>query len=88
MHINDFIIHLDALQNLALRYRVHARLNKEEACNVLASAIFINRLGEILDSTFEPKRYCASGLNLVKATTLLWNTVFLERTTLALNDLG
>jgi TnpA family transposase len=45
----------------------------------LARAVFFNRLGELRDRTFENQRYRASGLNLVVAAIVLWNTVYLER---------
>jgi len=70
---------LDWLQSVELRRRVHAGLNKGEARNALARAVFFNRLGEIRDRSFEQQRYRASGLNLVTAAIVLWNTVYLER---------
>ncbi len=36
----------------------------------------------------ENQRYRASGLNLVVAALVLWNTVYLERAVQALRDLG
>ncbi len=72
---------LDWLQSVELRRRVHAGLNKGEARNSLARAVFFNRLGEIRDRSFEQQRYRASGLNLVTAAIVLWNTVYLERAT-------
>ena len=68
---------LDWLQSVELRRRVHAGLNKGEACNALARAVFFNRLGEIRDRSFEQQRYRASGLNLVTAAIVLWNTVYM-----------
>jgi TnpA family transposase len=68
-------VHLDWLQSVELRRRVHAGLNKGEARNALARAVFFNRLGEIRDRSFEQQRYRASGLNLVTAAIVLWNTV-------------
>ena len=47
--------------------------------------MFFNRLGEIRDRSFEQQRYRASGLNLVTAAIVLWNTVYLER---AVSSLG
>ncbi|EPN17795.1 ISAfe5, transposase orfB, partial [Pseudomonas syringae pv. actinidiae ICMP 19070] len=44
---------LDWLQSVELRRRVHAGLNKGEARNALARAVFFNRLGEIRDRSFE-----------------------------------
>ncbi|MGF6756995.1 TnpA family transposase [Paraburkholderia sp. GAS42] len=70
---------LDCLQNVELRRRVHAGLNKGEARNALARSVFFYRLGEIRDRSFESQRYRASGLNLVTAAIVLWNTVYLER---------
>jgi Transposase and inactivated derivatives, TnpA family len=79
---------LDWLQNVELRRRVHAGLNKGEARNALARAVFFYRLGEIRDRSFEQQRYRASGLNLVTAALVLWNTVYLERTVQALQARG
>jgi hypothetical protein len=80
---------LDWLQSVELRRRVHAGLNKGEARNnALARAVFFNRLGEIRDRSFEQQRYRASGLNLVTAAIVLWNTVYLERATKALRENG
>jgi TnpA family transposase len=75
---------LDWLQNTDLRRRVHAGLNKGEARNALARAVFFYRLGELRDRSFEQQRYRASGLNLVTAAIVLWNTVYLERSIAAL----
>jgi Tn3 transposase DDE domain len=63
-------------------------LNKGEAKNALARAVFFNRLGELRDRSFENQRYRASGLNLVVAAIVLWNTVYLERSTVALREHG
>lgn len=79
---------LDWLQNVELRRRVHAGLNKGEARNALARAVFFNRLGEMRDRSFENQRYRASGLNLVTAAIVLWNTVYLERAIQALEEHG
>lgn len=70
---------LSWLQNVDLRRRVHAGLNKGEARNALARAVFLCRLGEIRDRSFEQQRYRASGLTLVTAAIALWNTIYIER---------
>ncbi len=67
------------LQSVELRRRVQSGLDKGEAKNALARAVYFNRLGEIRDRSFESQRYHASGLNLVVAAIILWNTVYLER---------
>jgi TnpA family transposase len=79
---------LDWLQNVELRRRVNAGLNKGEAKNTLARAIFFNRLGEMRERSFENQRYRASGLNLVIAAIVLWNTVYLERIIQHMKDNG
>ena len=79
---------LDWLQSVELRRRVQAGLNKGKARNALARAVFFNRLGEIRDRGFEQQRYRASGLNLVTAAIVLWNTVYLERAINALREHG
>jgi TnpA family transposase len=67
------------MQDPALRARVQAGLNKGEARNALARAVFFNRLGEVRDRSFENQCYRASGLNLVVAAIILWNTVYLGK---------
>jgi TnpA family transposase len=79
---------LDWLQHKELRRRVQAGLNKGEARNALARAVFFNRLGEIRDRSFEQQRYRASGLNLLMAAIVLWNTVYIERAVNALREQG
>ncbi len=77
---------LQWLPDPALRRRVTAGLNKGEARNALA--VFLNRLGEIRDRSYENQRYRASGLNLVVAAITLWNTVYLDRAVKALQERG
>ncbi len=61
------------------RRHVTAELNKGESRNALSRALSFNRLGEIRDKNFEDQRYRASGLTLVTAAIVLWNTVYLDR---------
>ena len=77
---------LNWMQNIELRRRVQIGLNKGEAKNALARAVFMNRLGEIRDRSFQNQRYRASGLNLVVTAIILWNTVYLERAIQSLRD--
>jgi TnpA family transposase len=79
---------LEWLQNVELRRRVQVGLNKGEAKNALARAVFFNRLGELRDRSFENQRYRASGLNLLVAAITLWNTVYLDRAIVALKEDG
>ena len=79
---------LEWLQNPALRRRVNAGLNKGEAKNALARAVFFDRLSELRDRSFENQRYRASGLNLAVAAIVVWNTVYLERAVASLSVPG
>ncbi|EMU63233.1 tn3 transposase DDE domain protein [Escherichia coli 2864350] len=72
----------------ALRWRVQAGLNKGEARNALARAVFLHRLGEIRDRKPENQSYRASGLTLLTAAISLWNTVYMERAVDALKRKG
>ncbi|MGD2092023.1 MAG: Tn3 family transposase [Candidatus Aminicenantes bacterium] len=79
---------LDWMKNVELRRRVNIGLNKGESKNALARTVFLNRQGEIRDRSFENQRYRASGLNLVVAAIILWDTVYLELSIKALRDAG
>ena len=63
----------------ALRQRSHAGLNKGEASNALRRAVFFHRQGKIRDRTFENQSFRASGLSLITAAIVHWNTVYLDR---------
>ena len=65
------------LQDPDLRRRVTAGLNKDEARNALASAVFVNRLGESRDRSYEDQMNRAGGLALLTAAIALWNAAHL-----------
>ncbi|WP_213807823.1 Tn3 family transposase [Granulicella sp. dw_53] len=79
---------LEWMKDPELRRRVQVGLNKGEARNALARAVFFNRQGDLRDRSFENQRYRASGLNLIVAAITLWNTVYLERAVAALREHG
>ena len=79
---------LEWMRDPKLRRRVQVGLNKGEARNALARAVFFNRQGDLRDRSFENQRYRASGLNLIVAAVILWNTVYLERAITALRGHG
>jgi len=66
------------LSDPALRQRSHAGLNKGEASNALRRTVFFHRQGEFRDRTFENQSFRASGLSLVTAVIVHWNTVYLN----------
>jgi TnpA family transposase len=70
---------LEWLRSGELRRRANAGLNKGEARNALArAAVFFHRLGELRDRSFENQAFRASGLNLLVAAIILWNTRYLQ----------
>jgi hypothetical protein len=71
-----------------LRQRSHAGLNKGEASNSLRRAVFFHRQGEIRDRTFENQSFRASGLSLITAAIVHWNTVYLDRAVQQLRGQG
>jgi TnpA family transposase len=79
---------LDWLRSGELRRRANAGLNKGEARNALARAVFFHRLGELRDRSFENQAYRASGLNLLVAAIILWNTRYLQAAFDALRTRG
>ena len=79
---------LDWVDDPEQRRRTGSILNKGEARNALARAIFFNRLGELRDRTFENQRHRASGLTLVTAAVTMWNTVYLDRAVQHLRSTG
>ena len=70
---------LDWLGDPQLRRRATAELNKGEARNALARAVCFHRLGRMRDRSAEAQQHRASGLALVTAAIVLWNTVYLGR---------
>jgi TnpA family transposase len=79
---------LDWLDDPALRRQATAELNKGESRNALARAVCFHRLGRLRDRTLESQQHRASGLNLVIAAIILWNTVYMERAVRALRAGG
>src|SRR3954454_10610327 len=53
--------------------------NQGEARNALARAVCFHRLGRMRDRGAEAQQHRASGLALVTAAIVLWNTVYLGR---------
>jgi TnpA family transposase len=70
-----------------LRRTANAELNKGEARNTLARAVYVHRLGRFRDRSLEDQAVRASALNLVTAV-VLWNTVYLGRAIDALRTRG
>jgi TnpA family transposase len=68
---------LDWLESKELRRRCLAGLNKSEARHALAGAVFTQKQGRLTDRTVESQQFRASGLNLVTAAIVYWNTLYM-----------
>src|SRR3546814_16925747 len=69
---------LDWLENPDLRRRCHAGLNNSEQRHALTPAIYTFRQGRIIDRSHEAQQYRASGLNLLVAAIVYWNTTYMD----------
>src|SRR3546814_510014 len=69
---------LDWLENPDLRRRCHAGLNNSEQRHALTQAIYTFRQGRIIDRSHEAQQYLASGLNLLVAAIVYWNTIYMD----------
>ena len=78
---------LDWIDDPQLRRDTGHALNQGESRNSLARAVFIHRLGEVRDRTYENQQHRASGLNLVVTAIILWNTRYLERAVAVLQEI-
>jgi len=77
--IEKTLFTLEWFQSLELRRRVQVGLNKGEARNALARAVFFYRHGRVQDRSHAQQQQRAQGLNLVVAAIILWNTLELAR---------
>jgi len=76
--IEKTLFMLDYFESPEFRKVIYNGLNKGEARNALAQAVFMYRLGELVSRSFEDQSNKASGLNLVTAAIALWNTVYIS----------
>lgn len=69
---------IDWLEQPELRRRALVGLNKSEASCLGQGCVFYRR-GEVSDRSWEDQYNNASGLNLVVAAIILWNTVYVAK---------
>ncbi|MGG0939810.1 Tn3 family transposase [Brevibacillus centrosporus] len=77
--IEKTIFILDYLSSEALRRRIHRGLNKGEAMNALARAIFFGKHGELRERALQDQLQRASALNIIINAISVWNTVYLQQ---------
>jgi len=68
---------LDWLESPELRRRCHAGLNKSEQRHALAQVVCTFKQGRITDRGPEAQQFRASGLNLVIAAIVYWNSTYI-----------
>ncbi len=61
-------------------------MQQGQSRNSMSRAVFIHRLGEIRDRTYENQQHRFSGLNLLVTAIILWNTRYLEHALAALRE--
>ena len=79
---------LDWLESPELRQRCQAGLNKSEQRHALAQVICTFKQGRIADRGQEAQQFRASGLNLVIAAIVYWNSTYLADAVQHLQDQG
>jgi TnpA family transposase len=79
---------LDWLESPALRQRCQAGLNKSEQRHALTGAICTFKQGRIADRTHEAQQFRASGLNLVIAAIVYWNSTYIADAAVHLRAIG
>ncbi|WP_223070438.1 Tn3 family transposase [Paenibacillus caui] len=77
--IEKTIFILEYLSSEALRRKIHRGLNKGEAMNALARAIFFGKHGELRERALQDQLQRASALNIIINAISVWNTVYLQQ---------
>src|SRR5699024_2673076 len=76
----------NGLANEKLRRRIHRGLNKGEAMNGLARALFFGKRGEFRERGIQDQLQRASALNILINAISVWNTVYLSEVTKEFNQ--
>ena len=77
--IEKTIFILDYLSSEELRRKIQKGLNKGEAMNGLARAIFFGKQGELRERSLQNQLQRASALNILINAINIWNTLYLEK---------
>lgn len=77
--IEKTIFILDYISNEPLRRRIQRGLNKGEAVNALARAIFFGKRGELRERELQDQLQRASALNILINAISIWNTTYLQK---------
>lgn len=86
--IEKTVFILDYISNETLRRRVQRGLNKGEAMNGLARALFFGKRGEFRERGLQDQLQRTSALNILINAITVWNTVYLTEATKILKAKG
>jgi TnpA family transposase len=86
--IEKTLFSVNWIKDEGMRQRGQATLNKGESRNGLARALFYHRLGEVRERRYEDQLNRASGLTLLSAAIVSWNTLYLEKAIAHLREQG
>ena len=77
--IEKTIFILNYIMDEEFRRRIHRGLNKGEAINALARALFFGKLGILREKSFRNQFQRAAALNILINAINIWNTVYLNK---------
>ena len=77
--IEKTVFILDYISNENLRRQIQRGLNKGEAMNALARAIFFGKRGELRERELQDQLQRASALNILINAISIWNTTYLQK---------
>ncbi|ADH09928.1 TPA: Tn3 family transposase [Bacillus paranthracis] len=86
--IEKTIFTLDYISSKSVRRKIQKGLNKGEATNALARAIFFGKSGEFRERALQDQLQRASALNIIINAISVWNTVYMEKAVEELKDTG
>jgi len=86
--IEKTIFILDYISNESLRRRIQRGLNKGEAVNALARAIFFGKRGELRERELQDQLQRASALNIIINAISIWNTTYLHKAVEHMKTIG
>jgi len=77
--IEKTIFILEYISDESMRRRIQRGLNKSEAINALARAIFFGKRGELRERELQDQLQRASSLNILINAISIWNTAYLQK---------
>lgn len=86
--IEKTIFVLDYISTETIRRRVQRGLNKGEAMNALARALFFGKRGELRERALQDQMQRNSSLNILINAISVWNTVYLTEATKVMKNKG